>query len=441
MSRLNILYMHSHDTGRCIEPYGCAVTTPNLRRLAERGVMFRQAYCAAPTCSPSRAGLLFGQAPHSVGMLGLSNLGWSIHDMSQHLHHHLRRHGYTTALCGTQHIARDPRDIGYDQLVPTQANGLIDSAVGWLRQTAEQQKQGDKPFFLSLGHGLTHRHRYLTPGEKDNPGYLPVPGPMPDHPVVRQDFAAFSASVRQLDEDWGRIMAALAETGLDGNTLVICTTDHGVGFPRCKCSLFDGGLSVMLLMSGPAGSEFTGGKVIDALASQIDLYPTICDLLGIESPPWLQGVSLMPLVRGERASVRDEIYGEITHHVSYQPERCVRTTRYKYIRRFSDRRLPVQPNVDDGLTKSLWQSLGWGGQHEPAEALYDVLFDPGEMRDLSHDPAHAEILRDLRGRLERWMRRTDDPLLHVPVPLRAGTGARFIAQNETSSDGPWQDVP
>ena len=71
--RPNILYIHSHDTGRLTSPYGYSVPTPNLHRLASEGILFRQAFCAAPTCSPSRASLLTGECAHSNGMLGLVN--------------------------------------------------------------------------------------------------------------------------------------------------------------------------------------------------------------------------------------------------------------------------------------------------------------------------------------------------------------------------------
>ena len=76
MNRPNILYLHSHDTGRYIQPYGYGVPTPNLQRLAEEGVLFRQAFCASPTCSPSRAALLTGAFPHSNGMRGLAHFGF-----------------------------------------------------------------------------------------------------------------------------------------------------------------------------------------------------------------------------------------------------------------------------------------------------------------------------------------------------------------------------
>src|SRR5881275_1863276 len=81
----NILYIHSHDSGRYLQPYGHSVPTPNLQKLAAEGVLFRRAFSAAPTCSPSRAALLTGQCSHSCGMLGLVNHGFTL----AHPEHHL----------------------------------------------------------------------------------------------------------------------------------------------------------------------------------------------------------------------------------------------------------------------------------------------------------------------------------------------------------------
>ena len=87
----NIIYLHSHDTGRYVQPYGFGVQTPAIQRLADEGTMFRQAFCAAPTCSPSRASLLTGQYPHQNGMLGLAHRGtFALNDMKQHLVHTLK---------------------------------------------------------------------------------------------------------------------------------------------------------------------------------------------------------------------------------------------------------------------------------------------------------------------------------------------------------------
>ena len=126
MPHPNILYIHSHDTGRYIQPFGHAMPTPNFQRLAEQGVLFRQAFCANPTCSPSRAALLTGQWPHSCGMLGLAHRGFRLNDYSHHLVQTLKKAGYTTALSGFQHVGRppaaDPSEIGYDEIFDTAKN-------------------------------------------------------------------------------------------------------------------------------------------------------------------------------------------------------------------------------------------------------------------------------------------------------------------------------
>lgn len=105
--RPNIVYLNSHDTGRYVAPYGHAVATPRIQQLAEEGVLFRRAFSASPTCSPSRAALLTGRYPHEVGMLGLSHRGFSLRDPREHLCHALRDAGYRTALAGIQHVARE----------------------------------------------------------------------------------------------------------------------------------------------------------------------------------------------------------------------------------------------------------------------------------------------------------------------------------------------
>jgi N-sulfoglucosamine sulfohydrolase len=90
----NIIYLHSHDTGRYVQPYGHQIPTPNIQRLADQGLLFRRAFCAAPSCSGSRACLLTGQWAHVNGMTGLAHRGWKLDDYGRHLVHPLREAGY-----------------------------------------------------------------------------------------------------------------------------------------------------------------------------------------------------------------------------------------------------------------------------------------------------------------------------------------------------------
>jgi arylsulfatase A-like enzyme len=410
----NILYLHSHDTGRYIQPYGHAVPTPNLQKLANEGVLFRHAFDAGPTCSPSRASLLTGMCPHSNGMLGLAHRGFSLNDVKQHIIHTLKPVGYTTALFGVQHVARNAQMIGYDHVEQFKRNSAVDvapAAARWLRNAPKQ------PFFLAVGFFETHRE-FEKPGPAEDARYTLPPAPIVDTARAREDMAGFKASARVMDTGVGQVLDALAAAGLADNTLVISTTDHGIAFPYMKCNLTDHGIGVSLIMRGPGG--FGGGKVCDALVSHLDLFPTICDLAGAKHPAWLQGKSMLPLMSGAKQEIRDEIHAEVNYHASYEPKRCVRTARWKYIRNFGDRRTPVLPNCDDGLSKSVWLDYGWKQQRIEPEQLYDLVFDPNETRNLCADASAREALADMRGRLERWMRATNDPLLKGPVPAPPG---------------------
>lgn len=411
----NILYLHSHDTGRYVQPYGYAIPTPNIQRLAEEGILFRKAFSVASTCSGSRASLLTGQWAHSNGMMGLAHRGYSLRDYRHHLVHTLRQVGYHSTLIGEQHISKEPDIIGYDRvykIVTNHVASIAPIAIDILRDPPPQ------PFFLSVGFFETHR-AFFEPSSVQDELYSLPPAVLPDTPETRKDMAAFKASAASLDQGVGIVLEALEDAGLSENTLVICTTDHGLAFPHMKCNLTDHGTGVMLIMRGPGG--FSGGLVVDALTSQIDLFPTICDLLEIEHPHWLQGNSLMPIINGTQEKVNDALFSEITYHAAYEPQRSIRTERWRYIKRFDDWCKPVLANCDDGASKDLLIANGWADQDVPREMLFDLYFDPNETQNLVNDPAAASTLQEMRQRLEQWMISTDDPLLLGPVAAPPGT--------------------
>jgi arylsulfatase A-like enzyme len=414
MQSPNILYIHSHDTGRYVQPYGHAIPAPNLQRLAEEGVLFRQCFCAAPTCSPSRAALQTGQYPHQNGMVGLAHRGFSLDDYGRHIVHALRPAGYRSYISGHQHVIDHDRtaEIGYDEIVGEDLENPEMTAVEFLRRAPEE------PWFLTVG--FTHCHRaFEEPGAAEDPRYTRVPAPLPDDPKTRRQVAGFKASVRVWDEKVGRVLGALDRNGQADNTLVVCTTDHGIPFPRMKCTLTDAGIGVLLIVRGPAG--FGQGRVIESMVSHLDIYPTLCDLAGAPQPPWLEGHSMLPLLEGRTERIREEVHAEVNYHAAYEPSRCLRTSSYKYIRRFDDRQEPVLVNVDGGPSKRKWMDAGWNRRLVPQEALYDLVFDPHEMKNVVADHDHEAIVEAMRGRLTRWMETTEDPLLtgHVTAPSDA----------------------
>ncbi len=436
MDRPNVLYLHSHDTGRYVQPYGHAVPTPNLQRLAEEGVLFRQAYNMAPTCSPSRAALLTGQAPHSCGQFGLVNRGFELCDRHKHLAHTLRTAGYHTALTGVHHVVRDPLTCGYDRWLRApsrQAMDIADRAIEFLSTPLDQ------PFFLTVGFFETHRE-FPEPSPTEDPRHTLPPALLPDTPETRLDMAAYKASARILDGAMGAVLDALEANGLAENTLVVCTTDHGIAFPGMKCFLTDGGTGVMLILrtgrSVRTPGGFEGGQVSDALVSHVDLFPTICELCEIEPPDWLQGRSLLPLVRGEAESVNDAVYAEVNYHCSYEPKRMVRTRRWKYIRRYAEYGYPMLANTDDSPSKSVWMAHGLARRPVAAEELYDLVFDPNEAHNLADAGALDGVLAEMRGRLHDWMVATGDPLLEGAIP--PPQGAVVARPEDVSPRDIWQ---
>ena len=383
-------------------------------------MLFRQAFCASPTCSPSRACLLTGQWAHNNGMFGLAHRGFRATDYSHFLPHTLRQAGYVTALAGIQHEAHlptaDPKWLGYDRILNHNAEGdcfverTAEVATDFLARVAQ-------PFFLSVGFIETHRE-FPAPGPGDNPNYVLPPARLPDLPEIRADLAGYLTTARRLDEHVGVILSALEARGLAQQTLVIYTTDHGVAFPGMKCTLSDHGLGVALIIRGPGG--FEGGKVCDAIVTHLDLFPTICEIARLPAPSWLQGKSLVPLVRGEVVQLHDAIFAEINYHCAYEPQRCVRTPRFKFVKRFGQFSAPVTVNCDNGPSKSVWLAAGWEQQALAGEELYDLMFDPQEAHNLAGDPGHEATASKLRQQLQKWMIDTGDPLLDGPIPLPPG---------------------
>jgi N-sulfoglucosamine sulfohydrolase len=423
MTTPNIIFLHAHNTGRFIEPYGHAVLTPHLMRLARSGSLFRRAFSAAPSCSPSRAAFLTGQYPHCAGMFGLAHRGFALSHPERHIARVLGGHGYETAQCGIEHVhahEHGTEDGGFYDVVLTRdgsarAADVAPAVCDYLRG------EHSRPFFLNVGTQQTHTP-YPEPQpdlyEAENPDHCIPPRPFTDTPALREMTAGLKRSASEMDSAFGAILDTLSETGLDADTYVFAFTDHGLQWPLHIGNVGEHGNAAFFIAHGP--QHFTGGHVFDAMVSLMDLVPTICDLAGLERMPWLQGESLLPLVDGGIEHLRQELFFEQTFHAAYEPMRAVRTERHIYIRRFDDRQQLVLPNTDDTPAKKDMLDHGWQQQPRHQEMLYDHYFDPDQQNNLIDQPEVADVQRQLRESLERWMQDTDDPLLHGPVHLPPG---------------------
>jgi len=423
---MNIIYVHTHDTGRYISPYGHNIPTPNLLELAKQSTLFRHCYCAGPTCSPSRAALLTGTLPHVNGMLGLAHRGFGLTDYNMHLSHYLKSAGYETVLCGVQHEAPDTGLLGYEKIITDTTPGTPHGERDVLNARAaaeyiKQAKNKGKNFLLSFGMFAVHREFPADTGDIRQ-DYVAPPHVMYDVKTNREDMAGFHASAKVADDCVGIITDALASSGIEGETAVIFTTDHGIAFPKMKCSLYDTGIGVAFMIKYPGNP--TKNTANDFLVSHIDVFPTICELCGIKKPDWLTGKSFYDILQGGTEEINEEIFAEVTYHAAYEPMRCVRTPRYKLIRRYDYHNGPVPSNTDDGKSKRFLMAAGIMGRPIAREMLFDLYLDPLERENLINDGAYLEVYNDLSARLANCMERTNDPLTKVSCRVPAPAGAK-----------------
>lgn len=427
---MNFIYIHTHDSGRYMQPYGIGADNPNFMRLARESFMFHQAHCTAPTCSCSRTGMLSGMAPHSSGMFGLAHRGFHMEDFQKHLSHYLHNNGYYTVLAGVQHEAIVPELLGYDEIHVKKAKGSrkrdllsLENAIDFLRSG----RNGDKPFFLSFGMYSTHLlYEEVKDIEED---FVKPPFPVVNNKDTRHDYAGYLQSLKTADECLGVLLDEIDRLGLRQNTVVLFTTDHGVSFPEMKTTLKDTGTGVALFIRHPE----IGRGSSDAMVSHIDVFPTVCEMLGVEKPKWLQGTSLLPLMKGETEMIHEYVYSEISYHAAYEPTRAVRTNRLKLIRRFAEDRHKPFVNIGDHEAKDWFLTSPLPGVEAERDSMYDLIADPAEEINVVHLPQYQEEYKRLSDALEKWMRETNDPLLNGPIELAPGQIA-----NKTTAVSPFE---
>ena len=237
-----------------------------------------------------------------------------------------------------------------------------------------------------------------------------------DDESARAEFAEFQGSIRAADAAVGTLLDAVERNGLARDTVFVFTADHGVPFPRAKCSLHDPGIEVPLLVRWPAGG-WTGGRVLGALIANVDLVPTLLDAAGVAVPAGVQGRTLAPLLDGrDDGGGRDAVFAEMTYHDYYDPRRCIRTRNHKLIANFSTAPFFMDPSQSRHPATTTVVPDAPELAYHPHVECYDLRTDPWEQGNLAADPRAATVRDELLGRLHAWMVATGDPLLGG-VPL------------------------
>lgn len=427
----NIVLIHTHDLGYQLGCYGRSVETPHIDALADSGVLFKRHYATAPQCSPSRSSLWTGTYPHQNGLMGLAHGNWSLDEAYATLPEQLTEQaGYETHLFGLQHVTDDPQSVGFEyvhsegNLLPAASPKIHE--VNRATDVAEtlsiflEKESYHEPFFASVGVFELHRievndHFGFNDGRYTDadPETVSIPPYLPDKPGIRNDVAEMVGMLESLDAGVATMLEAIESAGLTEETLVIFTTEHGIAFPRAKGCCYDPGIEVALLLRLPGYID--GGRRFDELLSNVDIMPTLLDLVGVEIPDTVVGRSFLPLLSEDQYIPREQIFAEMTWHDRYNPVRAVRTEEYKYVRNFWH--LPAVYLSNDVFVSEAGREVRvpYHADHREYEELYDLTDDPDEQSNLAASQDYEAVRRTLENELVDWMRRTDDPLLKGPV--------------------------
>jgi N-sulfoglucosamine sulfohydrolase len=415
-SNPNILFIITHDTGDLFGCYDKGVETPNLDQLAQSGVVFSNHYCTAPQCSPSRGSILTGQLPHTHGLIGLTNYGWNL-DSELTIPKELAKHGYSTHLIGLQHEHENASELGYQNISDRNVMPWVDNVTPQVVEFLTKTNQGkiQQPFYCSVGFFDTHRP-FIFPDDipQISKNEVVIPKYLPDTPEVRSEIADLYSSIKTVDRGIGCILEILRKCSFFENTIVIFTVDHGPALPRAKCTLYDPGIKTALIINWP--NKIKERKIHRELLSNVDLFPTILDLIGIPIPVQIQGQSFRNLLLNEEYNEREYIFAELTYHdIGYNPIRAIRTKEWKYIKNFTP--LDFLFEIPDDVVESL-SAKAWLNEHpeyyspRSREELYNLINDPLEKKNLAEDSQYQSIKRELENKLMNWLKLTNDPILN-----------------------------
>jgi arylsulfatase A-like enzyme len=412
----NIVLFVADDLGVTdIGPYGAKrVRTPNLDRLAAQSMRFDRAYAGSPTCVPSRATLYTGLMPFRNG--AHPNHSQSREDVRS-LAHYFQRLGYTVAQAGKRHFnppsvfpfeiikGSEVPEPGFENKQALRVDLNTAPVDQWL---ASGNKA--KPFFLIVA---DHSPHVVWPDKAEyKPEDVEIPPSHIDTPETRAARARYYTDITKMDRNVGQTLASLEKNGLAENTIFIFTSDQGPQWPFAKWTVYDAGIRVPLLVRWP--NVVKAGGATDAMVSLADVVPTFVEAAGGKPPEGLDGQSFLKVLQGQTSVHRERIFATHTGDGEWNrnPARCIRSGRYKLI-------LNLAPEITYTTHMDLAKDHDGGREYWPsweeraktdrrAATVIDLLTDPYEIHNLIGDRKYADIVADLRVRLDEWRKQQGD---------------------------------
>ena len=402
---MNIILINTHDTGRYISPYGYPAKTHNLQKLSNIGYTYRNAFTVAPTCSPSRSALMTGLYPHQSGMFGLAHRGSKLNDYNLHISNFLKSKNFETALFGIQHEIsyENISKLGYKHIEINKKSAKIGiTASNWIKKY-----NSSNPFFISIGFYDTHREYPNEINNEFDPRWIKPPEIFFDNLELRIDMAKFYSALKEVDNAIGKILISLDERSLLNNTLIIATTDHGIAWPGMKCNLNDHGTGIFLVAY--MKDYLDGGIIRDELVSNTDIFSTICQFFNFKKPDYLDQF-ILPNNKIQFKK-RNFVFSEINIHASIEISRSIRSKRFRYVERISDRKKNNISNIDNSSAKTFLINNDLMSVNKASIEFYDLFNDPLERVNLGYEKFKYD-LETHQSKLYEWRVKSNDPLLN-----------------------------
>ena len=402
---MNIILINTHDTGRYISPYGYPAKTHNFQKLSNIGYTYRNAFTVAPTCSPSRSALMTGLYPHQNGMFGLAHRGSKLNDYNLHLSNFLKSKNFETALFGIQHEIsyENIAKLGYKHIEINKISPKIGiTASNWIKKY-----NSSNPFFISIGFYDTHREYPNEINNEFDPRWIKPPEIFFDNLELRIDMAKFYSALKEVDNAIGKILISLDERSLLNNTLIIATTDHGIAWPGMKCNLNDHGTGIFLVAY--MKDYLDGGIIRDELVSNTDIFSTICQFFNFKKPDYLDQF-ILPNNKIQFKK-RNFVFSEINIHASIEISRSIRSKRFRYVERISDRKKNNISNIDNSSAKTFLINNDLMSVNKASIEFYDLFNDPLERVNLGYEKFKYD-LETHQSKLYEWRVKSNDPLLN-----------------------------
>ncbi len=395
----NILWITCEDTGPELGCYGDAYArTPNLDRLAARGLRYRRAWSTAPVCAPARTTIISGVYPTSTGSQHMRS-ETAMPAFMQMYPQFLRQRGY---YCSNN--SKEDYNL-------TKPGKVWDDSSA---QAHYRNRQAGQPFFAVFNFTGTHESqiRRRPHALQHDPAGARVPAYHPDTPEVRHDWAQYYDNITAMDAQAGRLLQELETAGLASDTIVFFYGDHGSGMPRSKRWPYNSGLHVPLIVFVPdthrdlAPKEYQAGGWSDRLVGFIDLAPTLLSLAGAAPPEWMQGHAFMGSHQTPPPRYLHGFRGRMDER--YDMVRSVTDGRFVYIRNYLPHLIYGQylDYMFQTPTTRIWKQLYDEGklappqtffwEPKPPEELYDLESDRDEVKNLAASSAHQSKLEELR---------------------------------------------